>query len=421
MLSQNFFSFYLIVTLIVLSGLFYLVILFLKNIVSRKNLKRAVGVDVGYYSMPGNSSDSVQYCYLKKSIDRGPDIAYFIMCIGMLRNSASFIVVRERIFDKIFKMFGISSELQTGYEWFDKRYYIVSETNKKMPEHLLVTEQTCKIIKKLLAEGFDYIKLEEGIIKVGFSTFTGWRWFRPGVIERSATLLTELREHLEKQIPEKKRTKRVSSFLPCGNIESFVQFYIKIPDKLLKHYPKKWVRQRKLWLLSAGYVFLTGIFCMAITVFFDPYPVVEFKQVFFHGVLYLVFPVMLLHLLAAGVHLSGRARSHKELSWIAAANGIGYTFIAMLVFPVLNGVFDDSPVMFHSVKLLDTDYYHSSKGPDRYYITVESWRNSDTEKLQVSQSVYNLSAARINKKVTILTKAGAFNVEWLYGYIFRKR
>ena len=83
-----------------------------------------------------------------------------------------------------------------------------------------------------------------------------------------------------------------------------------------------------------------------------------------------------------------------------------------------NGFFDNSPVVSHSSKLIDTDYFRSSKGPDSYYIIVESWRNSDTEKLAVSQSFYNLSVKRINETVNILTKAGVFNVEWLYGYHF---
>jgi len=136
------------------------------------------------------------------------------------------------------------------------------------------------------------------------------------------------------------------------------------------------------------------------------------------GVLYLAFPIMLLHLLAAGMHLSGRARSHKELSWIAVLNGIGYTFLAIMMFQLLNGFFDNSFAVSHPSKLIDTDYYQSSKGPDSYYIIVESWRDSDTEKLSVSRSFYNLSVKKINKTVNILTKSGTFNVEWLYGYHF---
>ncbi|MCF6325063.1 MAG: hypothetical protein L3J89_12200 [Gammaproteobacteria bacterium] len=124
------------------------------------------------------------------------------------------------------------------------------------------------------------------------------------------------------------------------------------------------------------------------------------------------------HLLAAGMHLSGRARSHKELSWIAVLNGIGYTFLAIMILQLSNGFFDNSPVVSHPSKLIDTDYSRSSKGPDSYYVIVESWRHSDTEKLPVSQSFYNLSTKRINKTVNILTKTGVFNVEWLYGYRF---
>ncbi|MCF6324156.1 MAG: hypothetical protein L3J89_07530, partial [Gammaproteobacteria bacterium] len=214
----------------------------------------------------------------------------------MPRNSASFIVVRERVFDKIFKMFGISNELQTGYHWFDKHHYIISETNETIQKHLLANEQTCKIIADLLAEGFDYIKLEEGVLKTGFSTFTGWRWFRLGVVERSAELLMQLRDHLEKSPPVNKRSKKVASLSSYGSIEGFVNFYIRPSDKLFKHYPEKWVRQRKFWMLSAGYVFLIGIVFMAIGVFFNPYPVIEFEQLFTRGILYLALPVMLLHL-----------------------------------------------------------------------------------------------------------------------------
>jgi len=163
-----------------------LVILLIKNFISRKNLNHALGINFGNYSMPSNKPDSIQYSYIKQSIHRGPDIAHFIMCAGMPRNSADFIVIRERVFDKVFKMFGVSNEVQTGYQWFDKRHYIISEANKTIQEHLLANEKTCKIIADLLAEGFDYIKLEEGVLKTGFSTFTGWRWFRSGVIERSA-------------------------------------------------------------------------------------------------------------------------------------------------------------------------------------------------------------------------------------------
>ncbi len=89
-----------------------------------------------------------------------------------------------------------------------------------------------------------------------------------------------------------------------------------------------------------------------------------------------------------------------------------------MLFQLLNGFFDNSSVVSHPSKLIDTDYYQSSKGPDSYYIIVESWRNSDTEKLSVSRSFYNLSVKEINKTVNILAKSGTFNVEWLYGYYF---
>ncbi|NOX43569.1 MAG: hypothetical protein GXP19_07545 [Gammaproteobacteria bacterium] len=98
------------------------------------------------------------------------------MCAGTYPITVDFIVVRERVFDKIFKILGISSELQTGYQWFDKRNYIVSETNKTIQQHFFKNEQVCKIIAELLSEGFDYVKYKEGVLKVGFNTFTGWRW-----------------------------------------------------------------------------------------------------------------------------------------------------------------------------------------------------------------------------------------------------
>jgi len=69
--------------------------------------------------------------------------------------------------------------------------------------------------------------------------------------------------------------------------------------------------------------------------------------------------------------------------------------------------------------LISTDYYQGSRGgPDQYNIIVKSWRNADTEKRQVSRSFYNLAVSRINKTVNILTKAGAFDIEWLYSYRF---
>ncbi len=406
--------------LIVFTGLFYFIVLLIKNFVSRKNLKRALlGVNFGNYSVPDNKLHSIQYSYINQYIYQGPDINHFIMCAGTQYNSADFIVVRERVFDKIFKILGISSELQTGYRWFDKRYYIVSEINKTKQQHLLADEQVCKIIAELLTEGFDYIQLKEGVLKVGYSTFTGWRWFKPGVVKRSATLLMQLRDSLEKHRSGNKHSKRARSSLSCSNnIEGFVHFYIRLPDKTFKHYPKKWVRQRKFWMLSAIYVFFIGISLMVIGVYFEPYPAIEFKQIFSTSVLYLIFPMTLLHLLAAGIHLSGRARTHKELSWIAVLNGVGYSFVAVFGFQILNGALDNSPVMSHASKLISTDYSRSSKGPDSYFIIVKSWRNSNTEKLPVSQSFYNLSVNRINKTVNILTKAGAFNVEWLYDYRF---
>ncbi len=418
MLNLDLIPFSLIVVLIVFTGLFYLIILWIKNFVSRKNLKRALGINFGRYSIPGNKSHSIEYSYINQYIDRGPNVDFFIMCAGTYK-FADFIVVRERVFDKIFKILGISSELQTGYRWFDKRYYIVSETNKTKQQHLLADEQVCKIIARLLSEGFDYIQLKEGVVKVGYSTFTGWRWFKPGVVKRSATLLTQLCDSLEKHRSENKRLKRVQSLSSgSNNIEGFVHFYIRPSDKTFKHYPKKWVRQRKFWMSSSNYVLCIGMFFMVIGVYFDPYPAIEFKQVFNTSVLYLFFPVMLLHLLAAGIHLSGRARTHKELSWIAVLNGVGYSFVAVFGFQILNGALDNSPVMSHPSKLIRTDHTRSSKGPDSYFIIVKSWRNSNTEKLPVSEFFYNLSVNRINKTVNILTKAGTFNVEWLYGYHF---
>ena len=310
--------------LIVASAMIYLIVLVIKNFVSRWNLKRALGVDFGTRLIEcGESSRSVSYRYTKEFLAQGPDIFCFIMCVGTHRNSDGFIIVRERLFDKIFKALLISNELQTGYRWFDKRYYIVSESNETL-QRLLTLEPVCQCIDSLLSEGFDYIKFEDGVLKTGFNTFTGWRWFKSGVIERSAKQLIRLSDFIEKHHGTEKKLQKKAAPSYC-NIEGFNHFYIHLPDKTLKHHPKKWVRQRKWWLLSAGYVAVSGFFVLFIGIFFTPYPVVIFEELFNKSLIYVAFPITVLHLFAAGIHLVGRSRSHIELSFIALCNGFGYS------------------------------------------------------------------------------------------------
>ncbi|NOY73792.1 MAG: hypothetical protein GXP14_15745 [Gammaproteobacteria bacterium] len=408
----------LIFSLIFLSALIYLIVLVFKNFVSRWNLKQALGVDFGFrfggdHRAPRCTDYS--YRYERSSGGKGPDIAHFILWMDTPCQSDEFIVVRERLFDKIFKALSISNEIQTGHHWFDKRYYIVSESHKTV-QPLLELEPICHCIASVLSEGFDYIKFEEGVLKTGFNSFTGWRWFKSGVIERSAKQMTRLLEAMEVHhgIPKKRRKGEMEY---NDDIEGYFQFYLRLPDKTLQGHPPKWVRQRKWWLLSAVYVAATGLFLSFTRIFFEPYVVISSEDLFNWSLIYVAFPLMVLHLFAAGTHLMGRSRSHKELSFMALCNGLGYSLVAIFVVQILNGFLDSSPVISHPSKLLATEHISSGKGPDPYYIIVESWiPASDTEKLEVSQSFHKYSVTRINHPIFIQTRAGFFDLEWLQGY-----
>jgi len=411
-----------------LSGVFYCIILLIKTSISGRNLKHALGVhalDSSSHLVPNTEPHSICCSYMKKGSPYGLSVSYFIMCAATSRIPVNFIIIREGVFDKFFKLLGISSELQTGHTWFDKRYYIISETNDVAQRSILANEQFCKTIDALLAEGFDYVKYKEGVLKVGFNTFTDWRWFKPGVIERSANRLIELSNFIGTQKPPNSARKKSSvrkkraPALPKCDIEGSIQFYIFPPKRSFKGRPGKWVQQRKLWLSSAAYVCLIGVISLITGLFPDPYPAVDFaiaiEKIATYGILYFALPAMLLHLLGAGLHLAGRARTHKELLWIVFFSGIGYSLIAITVLPILNGVFDNSATITHPSKLIDTD---QSRGRTyQYYIVIQSWRNADTEKLQVSKSFYKLAVSRLNETVDITTKAGAFNIEW-YSYRF---
>lgn len=409
---------FLVFFLIFLSLIVYFIILVIKNFVSRWNLKRVLGVNFGnHLTKPVKSSNSMRYCYTK--FESGsfamPDIHFFMMCINGYHSSYEFIVVRERLFDKIFKMLSISKELQTGHRWFDKRYYIISESNEKL-QRLLTLEPACQCIEKLLSEGFDYVKYEDGELQAGFNTFTGWRWFKPGVIKRSAEQLNRLCDLMEKLHDTTKKRQKNEPLYTC-QIKGFAQFYIMLPDTALKHLPTKWVRQRKWWLKSAVYVAASGLAIYFITIFFTLYPSVRPEDLFNKSWIYIALPITILHLFAAGTHLAGRSRSHKELSFIAVFSGIGYSIIAVFMFQILNGFLDSSPAISHPSILIEAQHSSSRKGPDSYYIIVQSCHNpANTTQLTVTQSSYNFLQNHINKPISIQTKAGAFGVEWLYNY-----
>jgi len=409
----------LILLLTVLSGSFYLLILLVKNAISRRNLNNVIDSGYGSHSVSNEQEPFIQYSFVKNMVWNSPAIAHLTICTSTVPIAADFIIVRERMFDKLFKLLGISSELQTGHNWFDRRYYVISENINDTKPHILKDEQICKIIDSLLAEGYDYFKYKTGTVKLGFSSFTGWRWFKANVIPRSANKLKELVNYLDAQQSLFGAHKKGARLQPNCDIEGFMQFYIRPAEKSFQGLPQKWQRQRKLWISSTVWVSAIGLFSSIIIYFIAPYPAIAFEEIANNSLLYIAMPITLLHLLAAGSHLSGRARTHKELSWIAALSGIGYSLIAISALPVLNGALDNSPATTYQSKLIDTDLNRGSKGgPDQYYIIVKSWRNSDTEKLQVDKPFYNRSANRINQTVNITTRAGAFNVEWLHSYHF---
>lgn len=408
-----------VVMLIVVSALFYFLVAVIKNIVSRLNLKYTLKIKYGNYSnhVECNKKKSEVYCsYIERKVHRGPNVVHLNICTFTYRTSAKMLVVREGWFDKLFKLIGVSSEFQTGFSWFDQRYYIVTESDGAIKK-ILSNEETLNSIDALLREGFDYLKYHDGVLKVGYSTFSGWRWFTSGVVERCTNEIAKLRELVESGLSPNRKV-RSRPFVCCDKADGYFGLYINLPDKDLRRHPKKWVRQRAIWLSSGAYVAALGVLAMIIHIWFSPYPVIDPELVVSGSLLYLAIPMMVVHLLAAGMHLKGRSRSHKELYWITLLSSFGYSFIAALMLQIMNGVFDASPLEAQPTILVDTGYSPSAKGPDTYSIVVKSWRQENTERLDVSKAFHSVARNRHNQAITIFTKRGAFNIERLIDYRF---
>ena len=363
-----------IVVLIIVSAVFYFVVAFLKNIISRLNLKYALKIKFGNYQnhINGDKKESaVNYSYFKAETFLRPSISHLNIRAATHQGPAKFLIVREGWFDKLFKLFGVSNEFQTGFSWFDRSYYIVTEYNGSI-QKILCNEKVLKSIDALLREGFDYLKYYDGILKASYCTFTGWRWFRFGVIERCTTEMATLQKLIcDELFPNQSAPSRYLG--ACNEVEDYLGHYINLADKDLRCHPRKWVRQRAMWLSSGYYVAVLGTIAMVVLTWFSPYPVTDIELVMRYSLFFVAIPIMTIHVLAAGMHLKGRSRSHKELYWIALLCSFGYSFTAALMLQIANGVFDNSPLEARPTILMDTHSSFSTKGPTTYTITVKPW------------------------------------------------
>jgi hypothetical protein len=295
----------------------------------------------------------------------------------------SFKVTRQTGFDRLFKRWGIASEISTPDPQFDDFFYITSD-NEEFAGQFFANKQNRRAVSEIYDMSFKTISLEKHIFKARWSHFRPKSDFDPGTIEAIARKLIEMRSNTPETAEPQMET------APAWKKKRISAFAIPI---------------------------LLGVTGAAALVYglVNYRPLDGFKLAL--HTLKFSLPLSIVFIWFAVSLLRGRSSSHREL--------LAVFLISLFVFPLagagfgifLNGWLDRSKPVEHKTLLLNKYISRSSKNTD-YYMVVQSWRPGiEKEKFGISRSSF-YAIVPFETRVKVVTRSGKFNFEWLVNYDF---
>lgn len=295
----------------------------------------------------------------------------------------SFKVTRETGFDRLFKRWGIASEISTPDPQFDDFFYITAN-NEEFAGQFFANRQNRRAVSEIYNMGFKTISLEKHTFKAKWSHFRPKSDFDPGVIEATAQKLIEMSRNAPETAEPQVET------APAWKRKRIAVFAIPI---------------------------LLGVLGVAALVYglVNYRPLDSFKLAL--HTLEFSLPLLIVFTWFSVSLLRGRSSSHREL--------LAVFLISLFVFPLagagfgifLNGWLDRSQPVEHKAALLDKYISRSSKSTS-YYMVIDSWRPGVVkEKLSLSRGAYD-AIIPLETQVKVVTRSGKFNFEWLVSYDF---
>jgi len=320
-------------------------------------------IEYRYSYYPGSKNSP---SYFKVEIDASSD--------------GSFKIARERGFDRLFKKLGISTEIQTGDTNFDDSFYITAD-NEEFAKAIFSSAEKRQAVRNIFDIGFNRIEHDGKVLVALCSPFK----IDVGIDE---PLLIRLVSHLEK----------LSKYMPqVTNVNEW--------DTSM------WKTNRVIAFSIATMVSLIGI--AALVIGLTKYSPFDKFAVFLDSLKWSI-PCLIGYIVFSVVLLKGRSSSHRELLVAVSMALIGFIFGVWGSEMTLNGYLDTSEATIHQAKVLSKSQSRSKNGTT-YSAHVYSWRDSGSEKIQISHDEY-LAIVENQTVLTITTKPGKFGFEWLEEY-----
>ena len=302
-----------------------------------------------------------------------PHLAVRVAC----ESEGRFKITKESGFDRLFKRYGITNEVQTLDKAFDDAYFIQSETVDFVRQFFQPPEKR-QAVQELFELLYTVVE-HDGKTMTAICTPFLLQNERPAdFVTRAVSQLAELSKDVP-QVPQ------IPTF-DRGSWKAKRGVAFAVPT---------------VGLLAGGLLLILG---------FVRYPPLDSPLVFLDS-LKLSLPLLLIFLWLSVRLVRGRSTSHHELTAIGILALIAFPLSGMGIETFFNGWLDRSPSSPHTVNVLDKTISRSGKTKD-YNLVLESWRpGRQTEELEVSSQIHHRVVPK-QTQVYIETKPGHFGFEW---------
>lgn len=321
------------------------------------------------------------------SAGRHGDTAYHYEYFSGSKNSPSYLevsvaaipdtrfrIVREGALARAAKRVGLSHEIQTGDDEFDRTFYLEVEP-EDVAAGFLADEPARSAVRALFGDGVAAIENRPGELVARWSPYSLGSGFSAGTITSAVERVAELRRRLSGA--------GVGALAPRGPVTSTAA------------------------ALVSGALFIAVV--LAAGLLTSRYPPVDEGRVLVDS---LGVSALLIAALVGAVvfHVHGRSTAHRILGGALIAILIVVPFAGWALTVWANGALDDSPGVTHD--LVVTGKHEVEGRNPSYRITVPSWRDPARPRdLEVGRDAYD-AVIPGRTHVTIVTHAGRCGYEW---------
>jgi hypothetical protein len=308
----------------------------------------------------------------------------FSVTVECRETGGEFEISQEDGVERLFKSAGVTREVQTPEEEFNRRFFIASDTPQFAQDYFSSAEKR-EAVKKI----FDR--------KASTVTHRGQRltvtWKGNFAHEEGAAGMKSAVEALAvlvKEIPLCHDD--VSPALTSdGGGSSFSRVLVG-----------------GLAAVSAAAGLMTWSWTSA------SYPVYDTGKLFLFSLRFSL-PVLAVFLYVAFKTLAGNSRSHRDILWTGFLALAGFLLLGCGLAGLYNGGKDASSPAGHTALIVDKQIY-TPKDSSTYWLTVRSWRPGNaSEEIKTDRSTYK-RAVRGESQAMVYTKPGKLGFEWFVSH-----